>query len=48
LPELIEKLQIMLSPIPKISIENRAATGRLEKDPEKKPRNEVVSPETGS
>jgi len=38
----------MLSPIPKTSIEKRAATGWMEKDPENKPRKEKVSPETNS
>jgi hypothetical protein len=36
----------MLSPIPKTSIGKRAATEWMEKDPENKARNEVVSPET--
>jgi hypothetical protein len=44
---IIGHLQAMvLSPIPRISIEKRASTGWMEKDPENKPRKENVSPET--
>jgi len=40
--------KLVLSPIPKISIGKRAATGWMEKDPENKPRKEKVSLETNT